>query len=172
MRQGEMFDLAPTERGELLGQFIIPGKPVAAPRPRGQAKRGPDGRWFAHIHMPDSYIRWMAGVGYIIRAAIPTLIVEPVQVRLTFMFRRPAKPPQGYTVAREFKPFPWPVSDERMRYLGHGDVDNLSKTVLDAAQHCRSLADDRLVVELAASKWYCSKDEEPHTVAEFYRAGW
>ena len=51
---------------------------------------------------------------------------------------------------------------DRIFHAKRPDIDNLIKLVADALQP-RVLKDDAQIVMINASKWYSSKDEDPHT---------
>lgn len=48
------------------------------------------------------------------------------------------------------------------------DIDNLVKMVMDALSCTPLLHDDKQVIMLCASDWYCGRDELPHTQIHLY----
>lgn len=48
------------------------------------------------------------------------------------------------------------------------DIDNLVKMVMDALSCTPLLHDDKQVIMLCASDWYCGLDELPHTQIHLY----
>jgi Holliday junction resolvase RusA-like endonuclease len=83
---------------------------------------------------------------------------DPISVVLTFVHPRPKK----YNRKKD--------THERIPKTTKPDIDNLVKMILDCLQRTPLLHDDKQVVMLCASDWFCGKFEHPHTKIQIFRA--
>lgn len=137
-------------RGELVSIFVH-GKPV----PKGNLKRSRYGRTYFEAHVTD----WCDTVALACKAAYrtacgPTAAPHsgPVAVELAFSFERPvshgAASRRGVRVGQAARTLP-PCTSHRL-----GDLDKLSRNVLDSLTNGGVIVDDSHVVRLVAAKEY------------------
>ena len=132
----------------LIFSVTIPGIPVPTPRPRvafqgGRAHAYISGRALAYRHHIIASLR-LAGA--------PRGIANTVAVEVAFALPRPKRLGAG--------PAQW--------HRSRPDVDNLSKSVLDALVDAGVLSDDAVVAELVARKLHAGSSVEPHTTIAVY----
>lgn len=94
------------------------------------------------------------------RQACPTPLEGPLELCLFFCFKRPQSWPKARRDAVDDGDEPW--------YTGRPDLDNLVKTVKDAAQGILYL-DDAQVVKLEAFKVYAAESETGIQVMQLLR---
>ena len=130
--------------GETI-RFFAEGTPKPLARPRATSWRARDGTLRARVYDGGSSRDWGERVGAAALAVRPREPLHvPVSVTLTFYLPRPA---------RLKRPS---VPPQRCRHSGRPDLDNLIKRVLDSVPSL--IADDKLVCEISASKWYAAVD--------------
>lgn len=137
-------------RGELVSVFVH-----GTPRPKGNLKRSRYGRTYFERHVTD----WCDTVALACKAAYrtacgPTAAPHsgPVAVELAFSFERPAShgkgQRRGVRVGQAARTLP-PCTSHRL-----GDLDKLSRNVLDSLTNGGVIVDDSHVVRLVAAKEY------------------
>lgn len=135
--------------------LTIPGQPVGKGRPRA-SRRGAG----IHLRTPErtaNYEQWVALCASQAVGDEWMPLDRPVVVELVFVMRRPKR------LCRKKDP------DHRLASTNKPDLDNLCKSALDGLVLGGVLNDDTLVVQLAASKLYAAKGEQPHTYVEVTR---
>lgn len=121
-------------------QIIIPCQPVAMGRPRFAAGK--------RTYLPK---KTKDGVDFVRAFLLGAPRFEgPVALDIVFVMKRPKS-----MMGKKYRA-------DRIFHAKRPDIDNLIKLVADALQP-RVLKDDAQIVMLNASKWYSSKDEDPHT---------
>lgn len=130
--------------------FTVLGEPKPKARPR--IARNPK-TGFTHAYTPDSTMSWEQAVGWQCKQAISSLLKDGslktlpfpwegrVGVMLRFNLRRPKSLPKRVL---------FPQSG--------GDVDNLAKSFLDAAQNVNIIKDDRIVTDLFCIKRFADAE--------------
>lgn len=117
-------------------------EPMPSPRPRV----GRNG-----VYMPTAYVRWKNLLVTLLRrsGAIPkTLFQGPLTVTLGFHCQAP-----GYLIPKRSKRTQKPLMPKRPTGLLCGDLDNFSKSVLDAMNQV-VYTDDKQVYDLLLTKAY------------------
>ena len=129
----------------MIAQFRVDGRP----RTKGSMKViTPRGRKPMLIEDHAHSLPWRKRIKSAIIAQVPHVtdsdhrpFALPVRVHATFFFER---------LGPSAQLLPWPVVNAGMN--ANGDLDKLLRNLLDAMKDARLIADDSLVVELAASK--------------------
>lgn len=129
--------------------FVVPGTPVAQPRPRAAVRSGHAvvyGAAKSHpIHVFKAATRLAAS-----QAACGASPMEgPLMLAVLFVLPRPGR------LRWRTRPMP------RLPHDRKPDADNLAKAILDA---CNGILwrDDAQLVQLAVEKLYAAGDESPH----------
>lgn len=168
-------------RGTQLAGLRIAGDPVPWARPKPMTiGRGENARITERFQGPFAAWRVKA-IREVARfwARRDTLRV-PIVAQVVAVFERPDRPPRS-TIDGELVPYPWAWTDGRLPSLGMGDVDNIAKAVLDVLQRAPTplglevawtpvLADDRLVVDLRATRVYAAVGERACTEVRLWSA--
>lgn len=137
--------------GEALCTVFVHGRPV----PKGNLKRSRSGHTYFEAHV----VAWCDTVALACKAAYrtacgPTAAPHsgPVAVELAFSFERPvshgAASRRGVRVGQAARTLP-PCTSHRL-----GDLDKLSRNVLDSLTNGGVIVDDSHVVRLVAAKEY------------------
>ena len=126
--------------------LTITGKPMPCPRPRCTRK--------GRVYMPASYQLHKQSLVMDMRRAkilqnwIPSK-ETPLKLTIHFLFKRPVR-----IKNQDVNPIPKPTKP---------DIDNLTKTIMDALQDAEVIIDDRQIVHIDSKKWYARKGEQAHT---------
>ena len=133
-------------------RFVVPGEPVAQPRPRF-ARRGAG--VVAYTPKEHPVTAYKQAVALMARAALPAgwPLEGPVAVRLVFVLRRP----KDRIWKRKPMPREWATCKP--------DTDNFLKASWDAMLGI-TWRDDAQVVRSEAVKFYAAGNEQPHTDVE------
>lgn len=140
----------------LTGECItlhLETKPMSCPRPRVAGGRA---------YMPMNYVQWKSGAVTQIRNQIAALNIEDVVfVDISFVYQRPQ------SLMRKSDP------TDRIFKGTKPDLDNITKSVLDALQDAKVIKDDAQVVGIIATKWYGKirenkKSERNHIKIDIY----
>lgn len=132
-------------------------EPMSAPRPRSSFFGGK-----ARSYMPKRYLDWKKEfVKRLIIQGVEEVIDQPVYISLEFVYSRPkrlmrCKDPKS-KIYKDTSP----------------DIDNISKSCLDALQDALVIKNDSLVVGLSAQKFYGEliepkKSEQSHVLIDIY----
>jgi len=130
--------------------LVIPGDPVACPRPRAM----PDGKG---VKMPEKYMVWKRGAALVLanqarRAGFP-FGKGPIRLVVVAIFDRPLSRPA--LVKKE----DW--GGGRVKRWSKPDADNVLKAVCDALQDAGIVLDDCCVEIGSVTRWYGSIGELP-----------
>ncbi len=142
----------------------VPAIPVAQPRPRARAMKGPKGKWMAQIYQPTTrktkngtephpivYYKYLVGFAGRQKHRGQPLLTGPLRVDCVFVFVRPD--PKIWKT----KPMP------RYRHTAKPDRDNLDKAVLDSLTGV-IWKDDSQVCAGEIEKWVAAGEERPHAL--------
>lgn len=139
---------------QFMGQFTVPGEPVAMGRPRFTRS--------GRVYIPK---KTQDAINNIASYAAENInergIEEPIHMSVVFYFKRPKRMKRGPSVYKATKP----------------DIDNCLKTVMDGINRSGIWKDDNQVVSMSADKLYhihqknCTlkEDAEPRTVITLFR---
>lgn len=86
------------------------------------------------VYMPPKYVAWKQAAVAAVAAARMERHTGPVRLQLTVVVQRPLRP-----ALREGAPREW--------HVGHPDVDNVAKGVMDVLQEAGVLVNDKQVVD-------------------------
>jgi Holliday junction resolvase RusA-like endonuclease len=127
-----------------MGEFTVPGEPVAMGRPRF-TKSG-------RVYIPK---KTQDAINNIASYAAENIkerdIQEPIHMSVVFYFKRPKRMKRGPSVYKPTKP----------------DIDNCLKTVMDGINRSGMSADKLYHVHPKNCQW--QKDAEPRTVITLFR---
>lgn len=124
-------------------RFDVEGEPVPQPRPR--VYRGK-----SVLSDTQRSAAYKGTIAIMARQHIKQPLLGPIKVTLVFVLARPLSEPKTKRLDRA------PHAKDR------GDIDNFSKTVLDALNGV-AWVDDCQVYSLSATKWVAAFEEQPHT---------
>ena len=130
--------------------FEVPGTPVAQPRPRVTVRGKNAVGYVPAKHPVHAYRGSIVAAFCCLNEEYKREFLGPVSVAITFWFPRPQ--------AMQWKSKPMLPVPKTTR----PDIDNLSKSVLDALEGY-AYDHDAQVVELRAAKWYVQGGGVPRT---------
>ena len=137
-----------------MEELIIPGEMRPHPRPKINRKTGV-------AFYPGDYTQFKKEITLQLMRQWKTRypagcqsepLDGPLDIRILFSFEKPKSRVKKKTAGHRIPKF-------RTR----SDLDNLIKTVLDALQSARIIANDNLVYRLQAEQWFGAPEELPHT---------
>jgi crossover junction endodeoxyribonuclease RusA len=144
----------------------VPGIPV--PQGSVRAFKAKSGKVVTQNDPTGSIERWRGDIRSALRGLVPGVLVsEPVAMRLSFRFPRPAA---HYLPANQSRREPELRLDAPHWKASEPDVDKLARAVLDALTGV-VYADDALVTSIVAAKRYVSEGEVPGLRLELRDAG-
>lgn len=122
-----------------------------APAPKGRPRTTKTG----HTYTPKRTRAWESAAKLLIKSVLVNSepFDSPVRVVVVFVCQRPKTAHTG-------------VSSARYRKHTRPDLDNLLKSLLDAASLAEVWTDDSRVTEVIASKVYAAEGERPHIELE------
>lgn len=160
--------------GEELAAFVLEGEPQPWQRPTPGTRRN---GFVQTFH--GQFAEWRRTAISLMstwwgRSKSHDPIREPIVVLVEAVYGRPGFAPT-YQIDGHQLHYPFAWESWRLPAVVVGDVDNLAKAVLDAAQHGTQLfgpmlAEDRLVVDLRVRKLYAAEGEQPRTEVRIWRA--
>lgn len=147
----------------LLLSVFVEGDPVAQPRPRAWARKGPGGKVTARMYDAGTAKPWRERIAAAVLPLRPEAPLDgPLSLELTFLMRRPKSHFRKSGTVRESAP---------THPTGKPDIDNLVKAITDELTQLSVWQDDSQVVCVYAKKLYTVLAERPGLHLAVMRAG-